>query len=158
MAHQFELRAADRRYVIGELGAVHIMVFRGESTIEDLRLADRYHTAQRARMGAQKTSVLALVEPGTPLPSAEYRAASAQMMAETGPKLASSAVVVATEGFAGSLYRSLLTTIYVLSRQPVMSKVFAGSLDAATWTAQMQQDLTLDPIELANALESMRRM
>lgn len=156
MPHRFVLRESDPRYAIGEHGPVHLMVFRGECRIADLQRAEGFHVAQRERVG-KRTSVIALVEPGTPTPDASYRDASAKMLAASGPKLASSAIVVAQQGFAGSVYRSIMTTIYMLSRQPVPSKVFGDSPSAAAWTAELQADPELDPSALADALETLRK-
>jgi hypothetical protein len=87
------------------------------------------------------------------LPSAQFREASANLLAEHKGTLRANALVVEEVGLTGTALRSVLTGLSLVARYEGHMKVFKSINDAAVWTAPHAKS---EHFELVNACRACR--
>ncbi|MET0285851.1 MAG: hypothetical protein ABW352_15325 [Polyangiales bacterium] len=139
--------------LVGELGPLCVVIWRGEVTRE--RFAhQRAGLAHVVARNPGKAGFMCVVEPQVKPPSEELRARSAEMMREHGASLPFVAGVIEARGFMGSLTRSVMSAMQLLSRRKPTSQAFFASIaEASAWLAER---LDMDAQELEELVAQKR--
>lgn len=77
--------------------------------------------------------LVTIVEAGAPLPAADVRQATAELLAEAAPHVRCSAVVFEGIGFRAAAVRGIVTSISMLARPPYPHRIFSTVTEASSW-------------------------
>ena len=87
-----------------------------------------------ARRAPGQVTVVIAIEPSTPVPGEEARAALADLIC-AGPPVRCTAIVAEGVGFRSSMVRSVVTSLLLQARQTTPVKVATTVAEAARWAA-----------------------
>ena len=119
-----------RDHAFGTWQHLVIVVWKQQTTVQALRSVGAL-TFALAKDSGHKIGLLSIVEDGAPLPTAEVRKVTADVLRGVPIKL--SAMVFEGHGFRAAAVRGVITGIGLLARTPYPHRTFAMVEDAAVW-------------------------
>ena len=135
------------------LQSTNIIVFLGRPTLSEMQEvgAQMLQLAARNPAGIYGYNVIAA---SAKMPDADARADIQQGFERLRGKLLASAAVIETTGIAGTLARTLVSTLLTVSKRPFTLRVFADRASAATWLAgQPGAPSAADLVGIAGTIE-----
>ena len=147
--HELEIYCRDEKLIAASHGPAFITTYPAGIDVETLARAELHH--DRLRVTHPRTLVVTFTGMGVAIPGGDVRAASAKLIRDNAHRLLASAIVFAGSGFWVSAARSAMTSILLMARQAVPTRIFADGTHASHWLAQHSDDVHAD--SLAAALE-----
>jgi hypothetical protein len=135
-------------------GDVILYYWYGEVTLASVKATRAVH-ASVAKQNPEGVRVLAVIESGINIPGTEVRETSAMIDREVGGSIRAHATVIPGHGFWVATARSVLGTVFFLSRSMYPRKVFSAPEEAISWLAK--QGAAPDGAKLLTHLGSVRR-
>ncbi len=136
-------------------GDVILYYWYGEVTLASVKATREVHAAV-SRLHPDGVRVLAVIESGINIPGNDVRETSAMIDREVGGSIRAHATVIPGHGFWVASARSVLGTVFFLSRSVYPRKVFSAPDEALRWLAK-HGAAPPDGAKLLNHLGSIRR-
>jgi hypothetical protein len=128
------LKASGPTFVCATWENAIIYLFNGQITKDILLQIDAVHDELATRFPG-RTVAVSISAANLPLPDAEARALSTQLIKKRPPDAVVSAIVLEGNGFWAASARAVITTMFLVAGTARKNKVFATIKDAAEWAA-----------------------
>ena len=123
---------ADDACVIGTVGNVCTVIWRGESTVaRNTEWIRASHDLAR-RIGTP-TAVISIITEGAPTPPGEIRAAQGRFLEELSRTGLAAGVIIDGVGFRASLVRAVVASVTALARYKCPFRVATTDAEMARW-------------------------
>lgn len=135
---------------------VAVIVWRGVVDSDAQRSVEAV-IERTVRHHPENVSVIIVVEPTSPPPSAELRTAGNEMLSRMARDIRSVAGVIEGDGLRASLVRSVMTGIAIVAarQEPIPMKFFGSTAGASMWTTGNVKT-TLTSERLTEGIEAIR--
>lgn len=140
---------------IGTSGLICVSIFRGVSTLEDIRLVGQ--TMERLiRAGGGRFGYLNVLEKTTSVPPAQIRQASKMLMEQIRPHVIGLAFIAEGDGFWQNIVRSMMRGMSMF--QDPKPTIFSTVQEGADWLgpAMQKTGIPIDAKVLAQNTERLR--
>lgn len=137
----------------GSVGNVHVAVYRGALTTDELWAVHHAHLALLERHPT--SAVLSVAEQGTPLPGAEVRELAGRFGDEVADRVRCSCQVILGDGFWASAARSLITAMLFIRTGKYPVRICSDVVEAVEFVAATNRGGPT-PMELSRAIAALR--
>lgn len=132
------------------------MVYRGRHRPEFPRLVSEWAVRASEAMGGVAVPAIAVIEDAADSPDMAERREYANAIQRLSSRFERIAHVILAEGFKGTAYRVISSTIVLLARPTMPTKVFGDTRSVAGWLAESSSVSTGSVEELRAFIESVR--
>jgi hypothetical protein len=133
---KLQILALGKVYNAASADRVYLEYWRGEAQAADFKQQWELQQTHAMRVPEKSIYLSYVMNTKFKAPDKESRQLLADRVAELGPKMLASAIVMPQKGFGGAMVRSIVAGLNMMIKQPVPTEIFADLPKTYHWLAQ----------------------